>query len=254
MEYNPDLRWYRRLHWQVLMAMLLGIGLGYSPAGGFFAEYFGWLGDLFMRLLRMIIVPLVVTSIISGVASAGGGAHGGPDVRQDAVLLHGVELPGRPHRADAVQHHQSGPGIPGYRHRGGAGPRDPRVARRPDPRHRSHQLLRVRFGGRHAGHHLLLHRLRRGPDHLAGGSPHQGHRDGRRALQGDDVAHVWHHQAATDRRLRPDGHAGRRDGPQIVRQPLSVRRNPGAPVSQSTFSSRCPFCCTSGGACLRGST
>ena len=73
MEYNPDLRWYRRLHWQVLMAMLLGIGLGYSPAGGFFAEYFGWLGDLFMRLLRMIIVPLVVTSIISGVASAGGG-------------------------------------------------------------------------------------------------------------------------------------------------------------------------------------
>ncbi len=73
MEYKPDLPWYRRLHWQVFVAMLLGIGIGYSPAGGFFAEYFGWLGDLFMRLLRMIIVPLVVTSIISGVASAGGG-------------------------------------------------------------------------------------------------------------------------------------------------------------------------------------
>ena len=73
MDYNPDLPWYRRLHWQVFAAMVLGIGIGYSPAGGFFAEYFGWLGDLFMRLLRMIIVPLVVTSIISGVASAGGG-------------------------------------------------------------------------------------------------------------------------------------------------------------------------------------
>lgn len=73
MEYNPDLPWYRRLHWQVAVAMLLGVLIGYSPAGGFFAEYFGWLGDLFMRLLRMIIVPLVVTSIISGVASAGGG-------------------------------------------------------------------------------------------------------------------------------------------------------------------------------------
>ena len=33
----------------------------------------GWIGDLFMRLLRMIIVPLVLTSIISGVASVGGG-------------------------------------------------------------------------------------------------------------------------------------------------------------------------------------
>jgi Na+/H+-dicarboxylate symporter len=33
----------------------------------------GWIGDLFMKLLRMIIVPLVLTSIISGVASVGGG-------------------------------------------------------------------------------------------------------------------------------------------------------------------------------------
>ena len=73
MEYNPDLPWYRRLHWQVLCAMLLGIGIGLTPSGGFFADYFGWLGTLFMRLLRMIIVPLVVASIISGVASAGSG-------------------------------------------------------------------------------------------------------------------------------------------------------------------------------------
>ena len=73
MEYSPDLPWYRRLHWQVLIAMILGILIGQSPSGGFFADYFGWLGTLFMRLLRMIIVPLVVASIISGVASAGSG-------------------------------------------------------------------------------------------------------------------------------------------------------------------------------------
>ena len=73
MDYNPDLPWYRRLHWQVLCAMILGVGIGLTPSGGFFAEYFGWLGTLFMRLLRMIIVPLVVFSIISGVASAGSG-------------------------------------------------------------------------------------------------------------------------------------------------------------------------------------
>jgi Na+/H+-dicarboxylate symporter len=73
MEYSPGQEWYKRLHWQVLGAMIVGVLIGYSPAGGFAAENFGWLGTLFMRLLKMIIVPLVLTSIISGVASAGGG-------------------------------------------------------------------------------------------------------------------------------------------------------------------------------------
>ena len=71
-ENRPDLPWYRRLHWQVLVAMVLGAltGLAFgAPA----ADRVGWIGDLFMRLLRMIIVPLVLTSIISGVASVGGG-------------------------------------------------------------------------------------------------------------------------------------------------------------------------------------
>ncbi len=73
MEYTPGQEWYKRLHWQVAIAMGVGVLIGYSPVGGWFAEHFGWLGTLFMRLLRMIIVPLVITSIISGVASAGGG-------------------------------------------------------------------------------------------------------------------------------------------------------------------------------------
>ena len=73
MDYNPDLRWYQRLHWQVLIAMLLGIGIGLLPVGAVVADKVGWVGDLFMRLLRMIIVPLVITSIVSGVASAGSG-------------------------------------------------------------------------------------------------------------------------------------------------------------------------------------
>lgn len=72
MEPRPDLPWYRRLHWQVLIAMVLGAITGIvfgAPA----AERLGWLGDLFMKLLRMVIVPLVLTSIISGVASVGDG-------------------------------------------------------------------------------------------------------------------------------------------------------------------------------------
>ena len=72
MEYNPDLPWYRRLHWQVLIAMFIGVLTGLifgEPA----ANQVGWIGSLFMKLLRMIIVPLVLTSIVSGVASVGGG-------------------------------------------------------------------------------------------------------------------------------------------------------------------------------------
>lgn len=64
--------WYRKLHWQTLMAMVVGAltGVVFGPAA---ASALGWIGDLFMKLLRMIIVPLVLTSIISGVASVGGG-------------------------------------------------------------------------------------------------------------------------------------------------------------------------------------
>jgi len=72
MEPRPELPWYRRLHWQVLGAMLLGAITGLvfgEPA----AAQIGWVGDLFMKLLRMIIVPLVLTSIVSGVAAVGDG-------------------------------------------------------------------------------------------------------------------------------------------------------------------------------------
>ncbi len=72
MEHNPDAPWYSRLHWQVLIAMVLGALLGYV-GGEPVADRIGWIGTLFMRLLRMVIVPLVMTSIISGVASVGGG-------------------------------------------------------------------------------------------------------------------------------------------------------------------------------------
>ncbi|WP_425153745.1 dicarboxylate/amino acid:cation symporter [Candidatus Palauibacter sp.] len=72
MEYDPSLPWYRRLHWQVLAAMGLGAATG-AIFGAPAAEALGWIGDLFMKLLRMIIVPLVLTSIVSGVASVGGG-------------------------------------------------------------------------------------------------------------------------------------------------------------------------------------
>ena len=69
---NAALPWYRQLHWQVLAAMAVGIVTG-LVGGEAAASWVGWLGTLFMRLLRMIIVPLIITSIVSGVASVGGG-------------------------------------------------------------------------------------------------------------------------------------------------------------------------------------
>jgi Na+/H+-dicarboxylate symporter len=64
--------WYRKLHWQVLAALVLGVASG-TIGGSAAASAVGWIGTLFIRLLRMIIVPLVITSIVTGVLSAGGG-------------------------------------------------------------------------------------------------------------------------------------------------------------------------------------
>ena len=58
-----------KLHWQILIALALAILFGL-----FFPEYVGyvkWMGDLFLRGLRMIIVPLIFTSIVTGVANIG---------------------------------------------------------------------------------------------------------------------------------------------------------------------------------------
>lgn len=64
--------WYRQLHYQILLAMIAGVACGLI-GGETAAHWLGWLGTLFVRLLRMVIVPLILTSIISGVSAVGGG-------------------------------------------------------------------------------------------------------------------------------------------------------------------------------------
>ncbi len=61
--------WYFKLHWQVLIALVVGVAFGWlAPTA---SERIGFLGDLFLRLLKMIIIPLIFTSLVSGVASLG---------------------------------------------------------------------------------------------------------------------------------------------------------------------------------------
>ncbi len=58
-----------KLHWQILIAMALGIV--FALALGEKATIVEPLGTIFMRLLKMIIVPLVFFSITTGVAGMG---------------------------------------------------------------------------------------------------------------------------------------------------------------------------------------
>jgi len=58
-----------KLHWQILIALILAILFGIFFTD--FAYLVTWMGDLFLRALRMIIVPLILTSIISGVTNIG---------------------------------------------------------------------------------------------------------------------------------------------------------------------------------------
>ncbi len=60
------------LHWQILVAVVVG-----ALAGGVIGDtvlHVEFLGTLFLKALRMIIVPLIATSIITGVAGLGGAA------------------------------------------------------------------------------------------------------------------------------------------------------------------------------------
>ncbi|HOJ08108.1 MAG: dicarboxylate/amino acid:cation symporter [Ignavibacteriota bacterium] len=58
-----------KLHWQILIAFIIAVLLGlFFPQS---SEYVKWLGDLFLRALKMIIVPLVFSSIVSGVVNLG---------------------------------------------------------------------------------------------------------------------------------------------------------------------------------------
>lgn len=57
------------IHWQILVMLLLGGLFGYIFPH--LTKYTNWMGDLFLRALNMIIVPLILCSISTGVASVG---------------------------------------------------------------------------------------------------------------------------------------------------------------------------------------
>ncbi len=71
--------WYLKLHAQVGIALLAGFLVGvvarllgpYGFPTEAFGEGIGVVGDIFLRLLKMVIIPLIFTSLVCGVASLG---------------------------------------------------------------------------------------------------------------------------------------------------------------------------------------
>ncbi len=68
-------------HWQIVIALaaaaLLGLLLGMdslrdTAVVSGFVGISEFLGDIFLRLLKMVIVPLIVSAVVSGIASLGG--------------------------------------------------------------------------------------------------------------------------------------------------------------------------------------
>ncbi len=58
------------LHWQILIALVLSVLYGIAFPN--YVSYVSWMGTLFLNALKMVIVPLILSSIISGVANIGG--------------------------------------------------------------------------------------------------------------------------------------------------------------------------------------
>ncbi len=56
-------------HWQILIGLILGVVLGYLLKDK--VSYISWMGVIFLRALKMVIIPILLTSIMSGIINIG---------------------------------------------------------------------------------------------------------------------------------------------------------------------------------------
>jgi Na+/H+-dicarboxylate symporter len=65
--------WYKKLHWQIIIGLVLGLIYGVVAAangwGQFTSDWIAPFGTIFLNALKLIAVPLVLASLILGVAS-----------------------------------------------------------------------------------------------------------------------------------------------------------------------------------------
>ncbi|MCH7658954.1 MAG: dicarboxylate/amino acid:cation symporter, partial [Bacteroidetes bacterium] len=58
-----------KLHWQIFIALVLGVVFGLYLKEH--VDWVEWIGEVFLRGLKMIIIPIILTSIISAIANIG---------------------------------------------------------------------------------------------------------------------------------------------------------------------------------------
>lgn len=58
-----------KLHWQIFIALVLGVVFGLYLKE--YVDWVEWIGEVFLRGLKMIIIPIILTSIISAIANIG---------------------------------------------------------------------------------------------------------------------------------------------------------------------------------------
>jgi Na+/H+-dicarboxylate symporter len=67
------MRWYRRLHWQIILGLVLGVLYGtFAAAQGwtdFTRDWIAPFGIIFINALKLIAIPLILASLVTGVAS-----------------------------------------------------------------------------------------------------------------------------------------------------------------------------------------
>src|SRR3979411_2930885 len=119
---------YRKLYGQVLIAVAIGAALGYAypDLSGYFKPY----GDAFVRAIKVVVAPIIFTTIVVGIAKMG-------DIRRVANvgvnLFRGRVHPRFDHRDDRWQSVEGGRGPHrqscGVRHQGRRGLRQGRQGR-----------------------------------------------------------------------------------------------------------------------------
>lgn len=65
--------WHKKLHWQIMIGLVLGLIYGVIAAAAgwsdFTSDWIAPFGQIFLNLLKLIAVPLILASLITGVAS-----------------------------------------------------------------------------------------------------------------------------------------------------------------------------------------